>query len=91
MTPDPIESASRTEAKIFIRLVLNVAISAFVVDQRFGVANDHVFDLAEEDRVVAAVESFKQSALQRRDRRGKDRYSMFIDRIIDARKLVFKK
>ena len=59
------------------------------VDQRIGVADDNVFDLADKDRVVSTVECLEEAALKCGERALQNRDAVFIDGVLDTGELVF--
>jgi hypothetical protein len=87
--PDTKTRASSNRADSFIELILNVTIAALVIDQRIGVAYDDVFDLADKDRVVSAVECLEEAALKCGERALQNRDAVFIDCVLDTGELVF--
>ena len=70
------------------RLLRDRTVTAFKVDQRIGVADDDVFDLAEEYRVVAAIEGFEKAALKGRERACQDRDAVLVNGVFDAGELI---
>ena len=67
---------------------MQALISSLEIDQGTGVADNHMIDQADKDRMIAAVERFEEAALKRRDRALKDRDPMLIHGEIDAGELV---